>query len=281
MSSFYMRYPEGRIKALTFSYDDGVESDIRLIEIMRAHGLKGTFNINSGLFAPEGTVYPKGTIHRRMSEQECYRAYHESGMEVAIHGECHPFLDSMPQHLALRDIARDREELETLFGTIIRGAAYPYGAYSQKVIDCLCACGIVYCRAVACTHNFRMPTDWHRLSATCHHADKQLMELADKFLAISDTSPTTSLFYVWGHSYEFDRDDNWDVIEAFAQKMGGHQDIWYATNIEIYDYIKAYESLHISFDGNRVHNPTAQTVWFQKDGTTYSIAPGETLCLSR
>lgn len=54
MANLFMRFPQGRAKALTLSYDDGVEQDIRLIEIMGKHGLKGTFNLNSGLYAEEG-----------------------------------------------------------------------------------------------------------------------------------------------------------------------------------------------------------------------------------
>lgn len=57
MSQYFMRFPEGRKKAVTLSYDDGVEQDMRLVEVMEKYGLKGTFNLNSGLFAPEGTVY--------------------------------------------------------------------------------------------------------------------------------------------------------------------------------------------------------------------------------
>ena len=45
------------------------------------------------------------------------------------------------------------------------------------------------------------------------------------------------MFYLWGHSYEFDENDNRDVIEKFAEFVGGRDDIWYATNIEIYDYV--------------------------------------------
>ena len=56
MADLWMLYPQGKLKALTLSYDDGVEQDIRLMEIMNRHGLKGTFNLNSGLFAPEGTT---------------------------------------------------------------------------------------------------------------------------------------------------------------------------------------------------------------------------------
>lgn len=38
----------GKKKAVTFSFDDGVTQDIRLIEIFNKYGLKGTFNLNSG-----------------------------------------------------------------------------------------------------------------------------------------------------------------------------------------------------------------------------------------
>ena len=67
MSGMFMRFPKGRAKALTLSYDDGTEQDIRLIRIMNQNGLKGTFNLNSGRFAPEGTVYPPEEFHRKLS----------------------------------------------------------------------------------------------------------------------------------------------------------------------------------------------------------------------
>lgn len=35
-----MRFPGGLAKALTLSYDDGVEQDKQLIEILNAHGLE-------------------------------------------------------------------------------------------------------------------------------------------------------------------------------------------------------------------------------------------------
>ena len=35
------------MKALTFSYDDGVEQDRRLVELFNKNNLKCTFNLNS------------------------------------------------------------------------------------------------------------------------------------------------------------------------------------------------------------------------------------------
>ena len=49
MTFLHMRFPEGKTKAVTLSYDDGVTQDKRLAELFRSHGLKCTFNLNAGL----------------------------------------------------------------------------------------------------------------------------------------------------------------------------------------------------------------------------------------
>ena len=57
---------------------------------------------------------------------------------------------------------------------------------------------------------------------------------------------------LWGHSYEFEADGNWDVIERFAAYTGNRDEIWYATNLELYDYMTAYDRLLFSADGSMV-----------------------------
>ena len=277
MASIFMRFPEGKKKALTLSYDDGVEQDIKLIEIMQKNGLKGTFNINSGLYAPEGKVYPEGTIHRRMSEKQVAETYKDSGMEVAVHALTHPFLEQMSAGACTYEVVKDRENLEAQFGTIIRGMAYPFGTYSDEVVACLKAAGIAYARTTISSCEFKIPTDWLRLEATCHHRNPRLMELAHKFVEEAPNNRAPWLFYLWGHSYEFEANDNWNVIEEFAEYTGGHEDIWYATNIEIYDYVEAYRSLVFSLNCSRVYNPTALTLYFEKGGVTYCVKSGETI----
>ena len=117
------------------------------------------------------------------------------------------------------------------------------------------------------------------MPATCHHNDPQLMELAHKFVDMKTVRP--QLFYLWGHSYEFEGNDNWNVIEEFSEYMGGRDDIWYATNMEIYEYIDAYNKLVFSADAETIYNPTAKTVYFtlsrNLDADVYSIAPDETI----
>lgn len=272
--TLFMRFPSGVAKALTLSYDDGVEQDIRLMEILDRHGIKCTFNLNSGIYSQEGTVHKN--IHKRMSRSQITAAYTNSGHEVAVHAYNHPYLEQLPTASVAYEIVKDRETLEEQFGTIVRGMAYPYGTYSDDVVETLRLCGIVYARTVISTEKFNMPTDWLRLPATCHHKNPRLMELARKFVELrADRAP--QMFYLWGHSYEFDGDNNWNVIEEFAEYIGGKDDIWYATNIDIYEYEQAYKQLVFSADYTLVKNPTAYTLWFAIEKTIYSIAPGETL----
>lgn len=276
MASIFLRFPEGRAKALTLSYDDGVEQDIRLIEIMNKYGLKGTFNLNSGVYAEEGIVYPEGQIHRRMTDKQVTEVYKNSGQEVAVHSLTHPFLEQLPANLVVKEIMEDRENLEKQFNTIVRGMAYPYGTFDDKVVTVLESCGIVYARTVISTNDFRIPKDWMRLTATCHHKSPELENLAKKFVE-DEVTHAPYLFYLWGHSYEFEADDNWNVIEEFGKYVGGREDIWYATNIEIYEYIEAYNRLIFSIDGKKVKNPSSMKIWFEYDEKIIEVDAGKTI----
>ncbi len=278
MSSMVMRYPGGRPKALTLSYDDGVQQDIRLIDIMKKNGLKGAFNFNTGCYAAEDRVYPPDKVHRRMKKSEALALYTDSGMEVAVHGLTHPYLQELSKEACTYDVMKDRENLEEQFGRIVRGMAYPYGTTSDRVVQCLESCGIVYSRTTVSTCKFELPAQWLRWHPTCHHRDPRLMELAERFVG-AFKGRESWLFYLWGHSYEFDGDKNWEVIERFAEYVGGRDDIWYATNMEIYEYVEAYRKLVTSLDCRRVYNPTALDIWVEINEKLYCVEAGRELAV--
>lgn len=275
MGCIFMRFPGGRAKALTLSYDDGAIDDIRLVEIMKKNGLKGTFNLNSGKYAPEGTEYIEGGT-RKMTRSRSIALLKDSGMEVAVHCLNHPVLNVLPPNLCTYEVLQDRLNHEEDYGMFVRGMAYPFGSCSDSVITTLKQCGIVYSRITRTTHKFDLPDDWFRLQATCHHKDPELMVLVRKFLE-EEVKWTSRLFYMWGHSYEFNKDNNWDLMEKFAETAGGRADIWYATNIEIYDYIAAFNNLIFSTKGTMVYNPTNTILYFETAEGIFCVNPGETL----
>ena len=273
-----MLFPGGRFRAFTMSYDDGVEQDIRLISIMKKNAVKGTFNLNSGLYAADGTVYPQGQVHRRMTREMCLKTYDPAVCEVAVHGFEHLYWTQLPEGKRTLEIIKDRESLENDFGRIVRGAAYPYGWYDGACVESLKNAGLVYCRTVVSTHSFRLPENWLTLHPTCHHKDSALNDLADRFISLKNPGET-ALFYLWGHSYEFEGNNNWPLIEDFLAKIGGIADVWYATNIEIYDYVQAFRQLQFSADGAIVHNPSAIPVWLWDGRIAHMLASGETCTL--
>ena len=270
--TIFMRFPGGLGKALTLSYDDGVEQDIALCGILDEYGLKCTFNINSGRFSPEGKVFPTGTIHRVMTDSRAYALFADSPHEVAVHTYSHPHLETMTAPQIAYEVIKDREILEARYGKIIRGMAYPYGTYNDEAVDVLKTCGISYARTTRTTEKFDLPSDRLRLDPTCHHKNPNLMALAEKFLDKKVTF-APQMFYLWGHSYEFEADNNWEVIGNFAKSVSGRPDIWYATNIEIFDYIDDYSRLIFSANTSFVTNPTAREIWFAFDGKDISVKP--------
>ena len=275
-----MKLKDGKSKVLTLSYDDGVVQDIRLIEIMDKYGIKGTFNISSGLYVPEDTERER--FYGRMKLSEAKNLYTNSGHEVAIHAYTHPYLDRLDETTVISEILDDRRGVEKDYGTIARGMAYPFGAYSDSVVETLKKCGICYSRTVNTTLSFDFPKNWLTLDPTCHHNNPKLMDLAKNFAENTPRPAICWMFYLWGHSYEFDNNDNWNVIEEFSEYIGGKDDIWYATNIEIYDYVKAYESLQTSVDKSIIHNPSATDVWIaphKQEGEIIRIPKGETIHL--
>lgn len=272
--NIFMRFPEGKAKAFTLSYDDSVRQDKRLVEIFNKNGLKCTFNVNTGVYDEPTEDNPfKG----HMSIDEMVETY--KGHEIAVHTVTHPFLERIPTSLVCLEVLEDRKNIEKALGKITRGMAYPYGTFNDSVVKCLEDCGIVYSRTVKSTENFNVPTDWLRLDPTCHHANPRLFELMEKFFG-KYTARAPWLFYLWGHSFELDRNvenNSWEHAEKFCEYAGGHDDVWYATNIEIYDYVQAYNRLVFSADAKTVHNPTTTEVFFDTDGKLVSVKPGETV----
>jgi len=246
----YITFPEGKSKALTMSFDDGRKQDRRLVEIFNRYGIKGTFHLNSGWMDPELEEIRK----------EADTLY--SGHEIATHSLTHPTLTRLSDTAVLEEIISDRKNLEKLTGRVIRGHSYPNGAYDERIKQLLKNAGIAYARAVSAKDDLEMPEDFLEWHPTCHYSAPELMEKA-KFLAGFGKPQYLKLLYVWGHSYEFDRDDNWNIIEEFCEYIGGRDDIWYATNIEIVEYMEAARRLIYSADGSIVHNPSAMPVWIR------------------
>lgn len=276
----FLRFPGGKPKALTLSYDDGCEADVRMSDVISAHGLKCTYNLTSTRFISH------------LSDDTIREKFLSRGHEIAVHGAFHKAPGNHRAIDIIRDVLECRDELESRFDIIVRGMAYPdtgitlmaNGADYESIKHYLKDLDIVYARTLGGDNNkFALPTDWHAWVPTAHHNNPKILEWIDEFVNL-DLSPAVyharrapRLFYLWGHSYEFNDRNNWEHLDTICEKLSSKDDIWYATNMEIYEYVNAYNSLVFSASGNIVYNPTLFDIWFDIDGKDYKIAPGETL----
>lgn len=267
MKQIHLRFwPEGKTKALTMSYDDGMVEDRKLVEIFNRYGIRGTFHLNSGTFQNG----------RHIDAGEVASLY--DGHEVSVHTLTHPDLTNIPFTELVKEVCEDRKNLERLSGGIVNGMSYPFGRYNQKVVEALKNLGIVYSRTVKSTGNFALPENFMTWHPTTHHKNR-LMELCTSFLNMRNTIKWPVLFYVWGHSYEFSNDNNWDLIEEFCKTVSGQPDVWYATNIDIYYYVTAMRALVFSCDNSLVYNPSAIDVWIGVDGQAVKVSAGSSVKL--
>ena len=278
----YKVFPNGANKVLTLSYDDGKHADRHLVSMLNKYGIKATFNLNPGMEGDENRI--------PMAE---WPALYE-GHEVACHTRTHPTIDRCPTLEVIDEVLSDKIALEQIFKRPIRGLAYPNGSYSTRIERILEDIGIKHARivgdyygevmvakqtkeasgfaVVGDTHGFAFPTNYLEWKATCHH-NHNLLGFANDFVNLNKKQHLF-LMYVWGHSYEFDRDNNWDMMEEFCKTVSNRSDIWYATNIEIVDYMEAFDRLQFSADLSFVYNPSVMSVWLLIDNKRVVEVPG-------
>lgn len=217
-------------KAVTFSYDDGVEQDRRLIELFNYYGMKCTFNLNTGIQTPGSNFEIEGVKIYRMPQEGLSRLY--KGHEIAVHGLTHAAPGALSAAGLEGEFLSDAKNIERFYGKYPVGMAYAYGNVTNEAEEYLSKIGIRYARTVGSTHSFALPKDLMRLEATCHHQDEKLFELAEEFLSAEATEENPMLFYIWGHSYEFDVNRNWERMEKLCEMLAGKKDVFYGTNAE-------------------------------------------------
>jgi peptidoglycan/xylan/chitin deacetylase (PgdA/CDA1 family) len=275
-----MLFPGGKSKALILSFDDGNVADKQLVKLMNDYGVVGTFHLNSNKLGTKDYL----------TKEEIKTIY--KGHEVSGHTANHPNLTSLSKIDVIYEVLEDRKELERLLGYPVRGMSYPFGNTNDFVIEAISGLGIEYARNVGDTYNFSIPADFLEWQPTIHLFGKtnyipndtvnDRRELTHFYQLINDFINTKelALLDVWGHSWEMGNNQSkWDETEKCFKLLANNPSIYYATQIDIVDYINAFRNLKFSVEKNIVYNPGSKIVFFRKNGKVYSIPSGATIYL--
>lgn len=262
-------FPHGASKALVLSFDDGNAPDRELVRLFNTVGVKGTFNLNSGKLGKDNYL----------AAGEVAALY--AGHEVATHSVDHPRLPDLPTREAIeQQLVGDRRTLEGLVGAPVRGHAYPFGDYDGRVLDVLKSAGFAYARVVPWTGGFGLPPDLFQWMGTCHSSEAGAH--AQRF--IDAPANRLSLFFVWGHAWEFFNwngqtwttpNEHWARFGAFLQKVAGRRDVWYARAVDVADYMNALRAADLTDSGRVVRNRGTVSLWYRSSVGVVEIAPGD------
>lgn len=231
----------GKLKAITFSFDDGVTQDIQMIRLLDKYGLKATFHICSGWLGKMALSMGGGcrTPRYKIAEKHMQEVY--EGHEVASHTINHVSLPDQTDEEVIRQIEEDRLKLSEVMGYEVVGLAYPGDPvgrenYDQRCIDLIKQhTGIQYARTVGRGYReWTMPADLYRIRPNLSmRAFDESMEIAERFLTADPTEP--QVLMMMGHCYEMDfASENWYRMEQFFEKISNRDDIFYGTNKEIF-----------------------------------------------
>lgn len=270
------RFPAGKRIAVTASFDDGHTFDRRVVEAFNAWGLKGTFNLNSGTMPRAGVPTVESGDRSRLDASEIAELYR--GHEVAIHTLTHPWLERLDASQIATEVLEDRKALEDLVGYPVRGMAYPYGTYDARVIETLRGLGIVYARTTENVANCFPPGEPLAWGSTAHQYTEN-PSVPERFAQLHANPRYSGVFFVWGHGYEFHDKNDWAGLERIYKPLSGHADVWYCTNIELFDYEDARRRVQIAANKKTAFNPSALTVTLNVDGRLVDVPPGKLVSL--
>ena len=230
----------GKLKAVTFSIDDGCVGDKRIVEIFNKYGIKGTFNINSGLLNTQYDIRnERGEVLETIRKMKAYevKAVYE-GHEVAAHTCTHPNLTALSEAEIVREVEEDRKTLSALVGYDVLGMAYPCGGTNNdgrvaKVIQENTP--IQYARTITSTYSFELQENLMQFNPTIYWIEEQLFETVEKFLTLETDKP--QLLYIWGHAFELDRgrEISYEKLERLCALLAECNDLFFGTNREVFN----------------------------------------------
>ena len=308
MEKLIFRYPGFVSKAITFTIDDGnVPMDTKLLDILKPHGIRGTFNLCSDRLTYmsheeyrkfyEGYEIANHTAHhsRAMEDGVTYDiAYgeefnvetsdhsklYETSIEGYYHYHGHAWLNVATTEVYLSFAEESRRILREVFGeNAAKDFVWPYFEQRNAAVkEGLIAAGYRSLRTVSSigeTTGYALPADRMKWTYNADHSN--LLHYAERYAAYPDDGELK--FFSFGvHSWDFERLGKWDDLRAFAEMCGDRPDTYfYAPVGEIFDYQDATLATEVK-DGV-VTNNSPLTVYFEYNGEKYTLKAGETVNL--
>lgn len=201
-------------KYFLLSFDDGTIYDKRFVQLLNKYGIKGTFNLNSGLEDFVWYYEDKFPIRRQILSEtlEQYR-----GHEIASHSLHHHWLNTLTPPQISREIGADCETLKEIFGLEEIGFGVPFTACGEREIRIIRKF-VRYIRLSEFADTFALPEDPYHIPIHGLYNDADIREKITRF---AESGLENALFVMAGHSYELEVLGHWDYMEDLLRFLSG------------------------------------------------------------
>lgn len=231
----------------TMSWDDGSPYDLRLADLLLKYNLASTFYI------------PKNNIEGIPVVTSKELTELSKHFEIGAHTIDHVRLNNLSHEEITSQIQQSKEWLEYEIGSPIYGFCYPGGGYNDYCIDAVKKAGFFYSRTVENFSNnipnlYEMPTTLQIFNHKNYILLSNIIKSKNSFVKFSNYHSVLSsnklinrLEYIlehsinegfsylhfWGHSWEIERYDLWDLLEDFFKLLRDHSHaLSFKTNYE-------------------------------------------------
>lgn len=227
---------------VTTSWDDGYLLDLKMADLLKKCGIKGTFYVS-----PNNREFAKKDL---LSEEQV--KFLNQNFEIGAHTMTHPSLNKISLAEAAQEIGDSKKYLEQVIGKSIESFCYPGGHYQKKHKDIIKQGGFKLARTVK---SFRFDIPDYFETPTSLHAYDHWLDVWNvwrfvnfnpiKFfqyyrhwdllaLAMFDKIKNEGgIFHLWGHSWEIEKNNDWDRLENVFKYIGNNSNVVYATNQEL------------------------------------------------
>ena len=215
-------------KYFVLSFDDGTKSDRRVIEILNEYGLKGTFNLNSGL--QDYKYYMEGKLVERLDLKENVQLY--KNHEVASHTKTHANIFKLSDKEALAEVVDDIKALEEIFNRKITSIGIPYADYDEDKINLIKNNTDLKCfryPKIKDKDDFSMPIDPYHIYKNCVYDDIDCYEKIDAYI---NSDIEKGVFVLLADPYKIEIYDKWDYFINLIKYIKSHDELTVVTMTE-------------------------------------------------
>lgn len=187
--------------------------DYKIMELLTKYKLPGTFYIptNCGL------------------SYDDIRGYLLADFEVGGHTTSHPSdMKLLNDQDLFSEINDNKAFLEDAALQPITKFCYPRGRYDERTIEVLKKVGYTHARTTVVLETAPADNNYRTHTAIHVYQRKEYGDQDWKAAAISmveQAAENDGIFHIWGHSWEIERDRNWNKLDTFFQ--------WLTDNYEI------------------------------------------------